>query len=85
MHDRDAHFRWSSMGPASLSDLSLHALRAGFVEATSGLKVWLTQNGVRFRTAQERGIVGQAKRALHLANAKRVGASQKAVNFWFGG
>lgn len=84
MQEREG-LRWATMGPARLADLALHTTRSGWAEVVSGLKAWLGANGVRFRKGPERAAAGQMQNALHMANARRCGASPSAVKFWLGG
>lgn len=85
MNDRESSSRWGSMGPARLSDLGLYGLRSGSTETMSGLKAWLGGHGVRFRTGQDVRATRGAAHQLHLANARRCGASKAAVGFWLNG
>ncbi len=85
MQDRESSWRWVSFAPARLGDLAVHALRSGVTESLSGLRAWLSSNGVRFRSSREARVAARANRQLHLNNARRCHASEQAVAFWLGG
>lgn len=84
MADAESAHRWGSVGPARLSDLAAFGSRTGLLDVIAGMRAWLASRGVRFKGKQDRGIEARAERALHMANAKRTGASKTAVSFWLG-
>ena len=90
-NDPESRARWLLMAPLRLSDLSLLWVKTKVLDLLAGFRVWLGGNGVKFKeprsapAPRKPSIEAVAKRNLQLANAKRCGASKKAVAFWLGG